>query len=370
MPQLDGLRAFSFFAVAYSHWMPPEYQLGIPWGTGVQLFFVISGFLITGILLRNRPDTSGAEIGSALKAFYMRRILRIFPLYYGVLAVCLLLGVGPINVSWPWHVTYMSNAYYSWNEHPGSLVDPYLHFWSLAVEEQFYIFWPFLALMASRRSLYGILCSAIGASLLFRVFSGHQWDGSEAIRYLTPCCLDALGAGSLLAYARHYHGLAGMQKMKRNFAIIGLVGLVLMVPLGQLTGQPEARWIGHTFLVIFYGAIVAQAAEGFAGMPGRVLNLKPVRYLGKISYGLYVYHFFAAYALTGLLRRAGLGDTVEQQFPYNIVAYASATVAVAIVSWHVYEVSFHRLKRWFSYPRNRRPIPQLPTEVATSTRPA
>src|SRR5688572_12800478 len=96
MPQLDGVRAFAFLMVALSHWIPDIYQFDIPLGTGVQLFFVLSGFLITGILLRNRPDETGESLGGVLRAFYARRFLRIFPLYYLVLVVCVVFSVGPI----------------------------------------------------------------------------------------------------------------------------------------------------------------------------------------------------------------------------------------------------------------------------------
>src|SRR5215217_2950624 len=97
MPQLDGLRAIAFVAVAISHWTPNFVLRSLPWGTGVQLFFVLSGFLITGILLRSRPADLGLSLSQVLRVFYARRVLRIFPLYYGVLAVCLIAAVGPIR---------------------------------------------------------------------------------------------------------------------------------------------------------------------------------------------------------------------------------------------------------------------------------
>src|SRR5262245_45608829 len=139
MPQLDSLRALAFFGVAVSHWLMAEFPLATLGGTGVQLFFVLSGFLITGILLdyrRAQESNTRLSAGSVLRTFYARRFLRIFPLFYGVIAVAVVLNTGPIRELWPWHALYASNFLYAAN-HP-TAGDPFTHFWSLAVEEQFY----------------------------------------------------------------------------------------------------------------------------------------------------------------------------------------------------------------------------------------
>src|SRR5687768_3549383 len=195
MPQLDGLRAFAVVAVAISHWTPRFIHEALPWGTGVQLFFVLSGFLITGILLRSRPADLGITMGTALRIFYTRRVLRIFPVYYAVLAFALLWGVGTIDHTWPWHVSYLSNVYFSFHEHGPAISDPYLHLWSLSVEEQFYLLWPFVVLVAGRRALTIILYTSIAASLTFRIGIDHFAPQIVSVRYLTPSCLDAFAVG-------------------------------------------------------------------------------------------------------------------------------------------------------------------------------
>ena len=130
-PHLDGLRAVAVLAVAWSHWAP-RHQFGIPFGTGVHLFFVLSGYLITRILLRIRTADSRA---AGLRAFYIRRALRIFPAYY--LWVAFAVATLPsVAATWPWHVGYLSNLLiYRQHEWAG----PVSHWWSLAVEEQFYL---------------------------------------------------------------------------------------------------------------------------------------------------------------------------------------------------------------------------------------
>lgn len=352
MPHLDGVRACAFLMVASSNWIPGKYLFDIPLGTGVQLFFVLSGFLITGILLRNRPEASGAKTAHVLKAFYLRRILRIFPLYYLVVLVCMAFSVGPIRETWWWHLAYLSNFYYSFHAYGDALVEPFHHFWSLSVEEQFYLLWPLIVLTAPRRRLCVIICASIVGALFFRIGIGLYYGNPQATRYLTPSCMDALGVGSLIAYMQHYFGVEGLRRAKLFSATIGIGGLVLAVPSSAWAGSQLMHWIGHTFLIIFYGAIVAQAAEGFAGLLGRILGAGPIRYLGRISYGLYVYHLFAPLAWATLLARLGVESISWQSWPYNLVPYLVLTVVTAMISWHGYEIWFLRLKGRFDYRRD------------------
>jgi len=358
MPQLDGLRAIAVAAVAVSHWTP-NFLIGIvPWGTGVQLFFVLSGFLITGILLRSRPAVVGLPMGQVLRVFYARRFLRIFPLYYGVLALALIFSVGPIREDWPWHVSYLSNWLYAREGHGGILVDPFLHFWSLSVEEQFYLFWPFVALVAGRRALFVILLASIVGSMACRLAIAHFATGIVSLRYLTPCCLDALAVGGLVAHVKHYRGNLAVGRLAWWLAAIGFLGLVFStIPLARLTNSADAHRVGHTFLVVFYGAIVAWAALGLRWLPGQILTFAPMRYLGKISYGLYVYHYFAPYIVQAAARHFGW-DSLLQSTPALLVTYTVFSVAVSVLSWHLYELPLNRLKRHFAYPaRSKAEVP-------------
>ena len=225
-----------------------------------------------------------------------------------------------------------------------------LHLWSLSVEEQFYLLWPFVVLLATPRALWVILWGSVVGSMLFRVGIAHAAPGIVSIRYLTPCCLDALAVGGLIAHAKHYEGDLGVRRLTRILAWIGLVGLALSaLPLLWMAGSEEARRIGHTFLVIFYGAIVAQAAQGFAGFPGRLLSAGPMRYLGKISYGLYVYHYFAAVVVSRIATSQGW-ETLLRNETATVLAYSAFTLLAAILSWHLYEGPINRLKRHFTFP--------------------
>src|SRR5947208_4381885 len=139
MKQLDGLRAMAVLAVLWTHYLPEEYWLfGIYWGGfGVRLFFVLSGFLITGILLKSQQYVIQGKQCSlfAIRQFYIRRFLRIFPLYYVILALTVLMAIPQVKEAIVWHVSSLSDVYFALQgRYYGSVV----HLWSLAVEEQFY----------------------------------------------------------------------------------------------------------------------------------------------------------------------------------------------------------------------------------------
>lgn len=350
LPQLDGLRAFAVIAVAISHWTPNFLAKNLPWGTGVQLFFVLSGFLITGILLRNRPAEMGTTLSFALKTFYARRALRIFPLYFGVLTLAFIFALGPIRELWFWHVTYLSNFYFAFHSAGPAIQDPFLHLWSLSVEEQFYLLWPLVVLLVSLRLLPTILLCSIFGSAAFRVVMHGE---AESVRYLTPACLDALAVGGLLAWHKHTAGADRLIQMRWMCLGLGAVGLVVsLTALGRIIGHESAHRIGHTFLVIIYGGIVAGAAEGFKGPVGKILLLKPIQYLGKISYGIYIFHYFAPIILLRVNHQLGL-DLWTESSPLTFLVYALFTVSIAALSWHFYEHPINELKRHFPYPNSR-----------------
>ena len=344
MLELDGLRAFAVLAVAWSHWAPSDLLFGLPWGTGVQLFFVISGFLITGILLDNKPrNTSPTASGSVWRNFYLRRALRILPLFYLVLLLSWLLSVDSIESTWPWHAFYLSNVYYFLGNSP----DAFLHFWSLAVEEQFYFVWPFLVLLLPTRALQTCLIPMIVAAPVFKTVV-MSMTGIELVRYLPVSCLDALGIGALLASTarRPLSTTWDAAAVGKACLFVGLPVAIAVGALEAVASQPY--WLhaaGHTGLVLFFGWIVIRAAQGFGGAASAVLRFKPITYLGRISYGIYIYHFFAAKIVSAL----GIEDSVGNGAAGRVAAYSVVTFAIAAVSWHFFEAPINGLKRWVPY---------------------
>ena len=157
MPQLDSLRAFAVGAVMLVHFNYP-FLAFVPLGLGVPLFFVLSGFLITGILLRGQPTAE------CIGGFYLRRGLRLFPLYFLVVAIIAVFSQ-ELRDAWPYYAFYGVNFWVAKNMQWGVAT----HFWTLAVEEQFYLLWPLVVLFTPRRVLAYLCVSLIPISLAFRV---------------------------------------------------------------------------------------------------------------------------------------------------------------------------------------------------------
>src|ERR1700733_14867187 len=342
LKQLDGLRAFSVAAVAWNHWGPygfPKSQ--IPWGElGVETFFVISGFLITGILLDNRSETATPFI---LKQFYIRRFLRIFPLFYATLVIALIWNANSVRETRYWHAGYLSNIYFYLHGWCGQLS----HFWSLAVEEQFYLLWPLLMVFLPNRFLLTTIVAAIASAPVFEIgmdsfFPGH-FDVTASV--LTPSCLDALGIGALMAY-----GVRKNYPMKRIVVALLLVGLIGCPSCHFFNvSAPIARLAEDCIL----GWLVFSAAQGFRGPFGWLLECAPLNYLGKISYGLYVFHNFANSMTLHMIMLFRSPPWLMNLYgipSVRILIFAGLTVGLASYSWHRFEKPINDLKRKFPYP--------------------
>src|SRR5882672_1783125 len=168
MPQLDGIRAIAVALVLMTHYTHFRWTL-IGSRTGVLLFFILSGFLITGILLDIKEAMTGSASQSAfaLRQFYCRRFLRIFPLFYATLLVTYIAGFPDVRIYLGWHAAYLSNFLFFWKQ---SYLGYAGHFWSLAVEEQFYLVWPAVILLAPKRMLLSIILSCVLAAPVTRSY--------------------------------------------------------------------------------------------------------------------------------------------------------------------------------------------------------
>jgi peptidoglycan/LPS O-acetylase OafA/YrhL len=339
MPQLDGLRAVAVAFVMAFHFVPWVDRYA-PLGTiGVRLFFVLSGFLITGILLSWR----GRPLGLALQTFYARRALRIFPLFYFVLAAAAALNIGPVRDTFAWHATYLSNLYfYLRGDWHGSVS----HLWSLAVEEQFYMVWPLLILCAPERWLRPMVTAMIVMAPVSRLLFPNPMDS-----VLPTSCLDSLGIGALLALnapalnpaAPHKRvpyesGKKWVPNGMSLWAATLLVSATLGLRYAGLGGHYQV--VGLDFGVSLLSAwLVGGAAVGFRGLAGRLLSSRPMIAVGRISYGLYVYHGFTPY----LLGRYVPGFTA-MDWPLRFALLTSATGLIAVISWRFFERPLLQLK--------------------------
>jgi len=364
MPQLDGLRAFAAGVVVAQHMFLGklvrlgESGLGI---YGVWLFFVLSGFLITGILLHARSQPSYAR-GQTLRAFYARRSLRIFPLYFAVVLVCAAFGVGTMfRRDLGWFLTYLPNWRFAllgtWGDRPSGPT------WSLGVEEQFYLVWPTLVLFLPRRWLGRLFVGTAVAGVLSRLvlacLAPHEHAAVTAIMPTTSN-LDPLALGALLAL--HRHDAPGAVDARRRWTRAALgAGLVIVAVVAVLSAAH--RGVKALLVLETLGAalvsvwLVNGAAAGFRprSIAARVLGAAPVRYVGTISYGVYLLHQPIAYTLrTHAGVTLGLDGRLATGLAWGALVLAVA-IAAASLSWFCFERPINRLKDRFHYVQ-RAPI--------------
>jgi len=357
MVQLDALRAFAVLAVLAGHFTPTTSTLFLPFklvdlaGLGVRLFFVISGFLITGILLRSKRycEKNRLPILYEFRQFYARRVLRIFPLFYFVLGLAALLDIPPVRETFGWHAAYLSNVYLFLTGRGGSTS----HLWSLAVEEQFYLVWPWIILLVSRRRLPVVILVTIAIGPIFRLLCGLYTDNSKT-PILPLSCLDTLGVGAFLALRKDQFGQEHCRKYP--FGKSGLLlGVGVLAIFMLLRATNHGRIIGYSIfdigVALIAGWVVWRASIGIRGPIGKLLEVEPLLYLGTISYGIYIYHNFIHYLLDRpeitkmlVLLHAGLLS--------NLLICAT-TIFVAAISWHCFERPINNLKRYFNYGGDR-----------------
>jgi peptidoglycan/LPS O-acetylase OafA/YrhL len=246
-----------------------------------------------------------------------------------------------------WLVTYTFNIQISIQ---GWFPENISHFWSLAVEEQFYIVWPWLILFTPRRWLVPAALAMIALGPAYRTYAVFTEANEVATYCLTFSALDALGLGSLLAIASNEEfSSARLRAFFERFALpIGLVGSVIVnILLG--TG---IEWRGY---VIFFDTtaalcfcwLVSGAARGFRGRIGTVLESRPLLYCGKITYGIYVYHLFMPVLLAEIFTRFDAKYPAEGWINFSLAT--AATLIVASLSWYLFEQPINNLKRYFSY---------------------
>jgi len=351
MKQLDGLRAMAVLAVLWTHYLPEEYWLfGIYWGGyGVRLFFVLSGFLITGILLKSRQYVIQGKQCSlfALRQFYIRRFLRIFPIYYVILALAVLMAMPQVREAIVWHVSYLSNVFFALQ---GRFYGSAGHLWSLAVEEQFYLLWPWFILFLPRRWLLPTIIIFIGVAPLFRCISTVVGVNPVAIWVLTPGACDALCLGALLAYLHSHEDelLISKEKVLCCFLVTGLFITIVLPILPYLNAQNlVVSALADTGRGLIFACLVAAAAHGFKSFVGKMLESKPIVYLGKISYGIYLIHAFMPEIVYRIFDYFGLSS---DKLPLTVAFFSTvATIIVATITWHVLEKPINDLKRFFQY---------------------
>ncbi|TIW71408.1 MAG: acyltransferase [Mesorhizobium sp.] len=344
--QLDALRAVAVTMVLYAHFLAPG-GTSFLGHLGVRLFFVLSGFLITRLLLEARNDAA-FEAGPALRAFYIRRMLRIFPPYFAVLGLVWLVNPDQSSRgSLVWHALYLSNFWYALHNEWSPWV--LSHLWSLSIEEQFYLAWPLIVLLAPPRRLGSICIGVILLSLSFRFYWPIVGTPGPARDLLPPASMDALASGALLAAWRSR--AADLPKWLRlGWPALAAAFFVLQW-FGPVPENPVQEWGRWLLLEVLPLApllvVVASCSSGVGGYRGRLLDLSPLQALGRISYGVYLYHNIVL--ALAVMFQPWIPLNVSEQGPGRFLVVGTATVIVASMSWMVFEKPLNGLKRHFPY---------------------
>ncbi|MGE3173725.1 MAG: acyltransferase family protein [Planctomycetota bacterium] len=340
---LDGVRALAVLWVLAFHCAPST--LGLQFlrhhgDLGVDVFFVLSGFLITTLLLREPPAPLGAQLGR----FYMRRSLRIFPLYYG--AVLLYWGAAHVARSdgsvaeyqrfLPSLLLYWSDWYLAFrpDAHP-----PFVQAWSLAVEEKFYLLWPFAVLLWPRHALR-LAAVGILAVIGWRAVVAAGGATEARLYYPFELRLDALLWGAVLAALLHgERGFAAVRHAARP-AVFWTAALGLAATALWSTNAEPWRYVAVPLVtaVLLAGVVLRPSMPG-AGL----LRLAPLQFVGRVSYGVYVLHPLCISAAQRVVQKLGLPDDGLFEFALG----APLSVAAAWVSFRWFEQPFLRLKERF-----------------------
>lgn len=354
IPELDGLRFLAFLSVLVTHAIPSRWHPApgiVEWWAanalfsgafGLDLFFVLSSFLITSLLLREHDQQGSIDV----RAFWIRRILRIWPLYYSFVLACWAFEGLPANIVATFLLLSGNWGMLMFGLPEHSAIWP---LWSVSIEEQFYLAWPLLLAWAPRRSLRPVCLSMIAAAFCMRIVILVSGGGLVQVWFNTVARLDPIALGALIALRHHerpialgprLRSMAGVGAALVPVALTALLTHALLAPGFAKAGYhvrgglPIAVITSSIFLVaaLCCGAlvVVALAGRSWLGRPALV-------HLGRISYGLYVFH------------RLAINLVSAWWWPARLLLGFGITFVLATVSYRIVERPFLRLKTRFSY---------------------
>lgn len=342
--QLDSLRAIAIFFVLCNHWFN-EGRMAHKISNIVSapdIFFTISGFLITALLLKDRlkAEASGTGKGIIFKNFYIKRVLRIFPAYYLAIFITWLIDHNSVP-DYRSYLTFTANFEMHKNQHFGNMA----HLWSMSVEQQFYLCWPLLILFIPKK----ILPYSIMLFIVTGVISQHA-NGDKNFLYVLPqTCLDALGLGALLAWVVVLKNkfLPRFYKILTFLCILSVMLIILHVY------NEQSLYLNHRTLIaiiitwlIAYFIMHSNDEKNYFMV---AFNTKPLLLVGKISYGIYLYHlvlFINGYKVLDPLNSL-LGNSVLKTNQYFLILENIVILfGFAWVSWKFFELPISNFKKY------------------------
>jgi peptidoglycan/LPS O-acetylase OafA/YrhL len=350
LPALDGVRMIAVFLVIFFHFG----LKGVPGAHGVMMFFVLSGFLITWLLLEEQDKTGTVS----LRGFYRRRTLRIFPAFYAFwLYVAVLSLVRGSQGSWApaWSAFfYVSNYYSALQGHPENA---FSHTWSLSIEEQFYLLWPMAFLMCRQnvRVMTKFLVAVIAVVAVHRAVLSAVFQVNQSYIYSAfDTRIDQLMIGCLLAVSLRRHALRAFWNGACAHAAMPLLTVAAIIGsiyVGPMLVPRYRHVIGFTLEPLLMAVFLAQVIALSSTRAWAWLDAAPVRYLGRISYSLYLYQQVTMYPVRRVLAA----------FPVAIQLLAAIAVTIAVAS-----LSYYFIERPFLRWKHRRPVSRPIEEPAVA----
>lgn len=343
---LDGLRGIAALSVLFFHytytffkqlsgteWYYPIYHfINFGW-LGIDLFFVLSGFLITRILLKHHDSPH------YYKTFYCRRVLRIFPIYYTVLFFYLMFYPFD-NQFFLW--TYSSNIFPS-----VKIIDELSHFWSLAVEEHFYLLWPIAMSLFFTRGLITFCSTIIVLSLMSKLIMFYQGFQLTYIYHFSLNCFDAMALGSLLAILNDKNLLPTILKdghLNLTFTLMTIFSISnILYFFNEEKGFYSLLYLTFTFS-IYFCVLIQLIYKKQKNIITKLCNIAFLRRLGLYSYGIYLFHLPMQQLTTKLLQTSPLTHHL-----WSVLLSLCLTVFLSGLSYHLIESKFLSLKKHFQY---------------------
>jgi peptidoglycan/LPS O-acetylase OafA/YrhL len=302
--QLDGWRAFAVLGVMWLHWAPAEWRGHFPFEIGLFFFLTLTGFLITRILLRERAACEEAGGKWRIKAyldFQKRRMARILVPCYAAMLFAILVGASDIRQHWPAYFGHWSNFHMAFMEGwPSGTA----HYWTLALQVQFYLVWPLVVFLTPRKLLAGVFGLCVALAPISRMILEKWFPEIHHSQAITPTALDYFGVGALLALAieRGMKVGDGRLTLAAALAFTGYITLYVFNEMGRPIGG--LCYFQQTLVSVVFAGLISSTLAGFGGWLGKILDHPAAQHVGRLSFGLYLFHtpvpLFLGFALPWL----------------------------------------------------------------------
>lgn len=347
-PQLDGIRTIAIGLVLVHHWLPSNHFINkIPNGSiGVTLFFVLSGYLINDILLKNRVSSWGGFC-KVYQTFIIRRTLRIFPIYFITLAVVTILPKLSLTIETDFYthpIYYLTYTYNHLLDKTNNWQDALSPYWTLAVEEQFYIIWAVIILLVSNNQQTKIfLWATVVLGIIFRFYFVSLQKSHGLI---TITCIDSFAWGGVFALYKLENKQDTLQKILKYLSVPSFLLFLYIVIYANSDESLIKVLFLRTTVACLSTYLILIVTQNPNNLVKKFLILKPMILLGKISYGIYVYHMIVPLLFGMVINRLRINLPIDSH-----LVSISILIIFSYFSFILIENPINHLKKYFHYPK-------------------